>query len=399
MGMGPSGSGPCQYSGPRLSFSNSYIISAEVGGHRPRTAEDPDLADLSLIVEREDGDELQHAAFYDAVEDPSDGRLVLDPEDGAELLLAITLRRCCEDALVNRFARCLGSEQGRDEGNVLGEGRDGRSVDPGYARPFRNVRGVAEVCVCEVRVDLRNPFADQCDVRPRTTVDVDGGDQLGGVVGDQGQHLCGVPVDGAGEHCPFQLVSLESKVGVGRAYDIRIGSERGYNRVATGDACQRQWSGEGNILCEGRWVVSQRGAEAQEYGSKLTGLLAAGHRGDAMALFMSTVGLPQEVIAGMRRSPGWQGMEALAPTLVYDAAVMGDSTVPTTLISSVKVPTLVLTGGNTGAWAESAARALTAALPFSEHRVLERQTHAVAWDVLATQLRRYFIGAKSIPQN
>jgi alpha-beta hydrolase superfamily lysophospholipase len=138
---------------------------------------------------------------------------------------------------------------------------------------------------------------------------------------------------------------------------------------------------------------------AQEYVSKLTGLLAAGHRGDAMALFMSTVGLPQEVIAGMRRSPGWPGMEALAPTLVYDAAVMGDSTVPTTLISSVKVPTLVLTGGNTGAWAESAARALTAALPFSEHRVLERQTHAVAWDVLATELRRYFIGAKSIPQN
>jgi hypothetical protein len=138
---------------------------------------------------------------------------------------------------------------------------------------------------------------------------------------------------------------------------------------------------------------------AQEYVSKLTGLLAAGHRGDAMALFMSTVGLPQEVIAGMRRSPGWPGMEALAPTLVYDAAVMGDSTVPTTLISSVKVPTLVLTGGNTGAWAESAARALTAALPFSEHRVLERQTHAVAWDVLATELGRYFIGAKSIPQN
>jgi hypothetical protein len=138
---------------------------------------------------------------------------------------------------------------------------------------------------------------------------------------------------------------------------------------------------------------------AQEYVSNLTGLLAAGRRGDAMALFMSTVGLPQEAIAGMRRSPGWPSMEALAPTLAYDAAVMGDGIMPTTLISSVKVPTLVLTGGDTGAWAESAARALTATLPFSEHRVLERQTHAVAWDVLATELRRYFMGANSIPQN
>jgi pimeloyl-ACP methyl ester carboxylesterase len=114
-----------------------------------------------------------------------------------------------------------------------------------------------------------------------------------------------------------------------------------------------------------------------------------------MALFMSTVGLPQEVIAGMRHAPAWPGMEALAPTLAYDAAVMGDSTVPTTLISSVKVPTLILTGGNTGAWADSAARALTATMPFAEHRVLEHQTHAVAWDVLATELRRYFIRSDS----
>jgi pimeloyl-ACP methyl ester carboxylesterase len=135
---------------------------------------------------------------------------------------------------------------------------------------------------------------------------------------------------------------------------------------------------------------------AQEYVSKLTGLLAADRRGDAMALFMSTVGLPQEAIAGMRRSPAWPGMEALAHTLAYDAAVMGDSTVPTTLISSVKVPTLVLTGGNSGPWADSAARALTATMPFSEHRVLERQTHAVAWDVLAIELHRYFIRSNSI---
>jgi hypothetical protein len=55
----------------------------------------------------------------------------------------------------------------------------------------------------------------------------------------------------------FQLVSLESKVGVGSAHDIRIGSERGDNRVATGDARQRHGSGQGNILCEARWVFSQ----------------------------------------------------------------------------------------------------------------------------------------------
>jgi pimeloyl-ACP methyl ester carboxylesterase len=69
---------------------------------------------------------------------------------------------------------------------------------------------------------------------------------------------------------------------------------------------------------------------------------------------------------------------------------MGDSTVPTGLVSSVKVPTLILTGGNSGSWAGDAAQALTAALPASQHRILDGQNHAVAWDVLAPALHEYF---------
>lgn len=128
----------------------------------------------------------------------------------------------------------------------------------------------------------------------------------------------------------------------------------------------------------------------QEYLSGLRELLAAGRRGDAMALFMTTIGLPEERIAGMRRAPTWSGLEAVAPTLVYDAMVMGDSTVPDNLAASVTIPTLVLTGGDSGAWADNAARALTAALPSSRHRVLAGQSHAVVWDVLATALKDYF---------
>jgi len=59
---------------------------------------------------------------------------------------------------------------------------------------------------------------------------------------------------------------------------------------------------------------------------------------------------------------------AIAPTLAYDAAVMGDSTMPPDLASSVKVPTLILTGSNSGAWAGNAAQALTSTLPDSQHR-------------------------------
>jgi pimeloyl-ACP methyl ester carboxylesterase len=130
----------------------------------------------------------------------------------------------------------------------------------------------------------------------------------------------------------------------------------------------------------------------QAYVAQLTELLDAGRRGDAMALFMRTIGLPEGMIAGMRHAPMWPDMEALAHTLAYDATVMGDSTVPTGLVASVKAPTLVLEGSETGAWAASSARALTAALPNPQHHTLKGQAHNVAWDVLAPVLREFFTG-------
>jgi pimeloyl-ACP methyl ester carboxylesterase len=129
----------------------------------------------------------------------------------------------------------------------------------------------------------------------------------------------------------------------------------------------------------------------QAYVAQLGRLLDAGRRGDAMALFMRSIGLPEQMIAGMRQAPMWPGMEALAPTLAYDATIMGDSTVPR-LVASVKAPTLVLDGSDTGAWAARSARALTAALPNPQHRTLEGQSHAVAWDVLAPVLGEFFTG-------
>jgi pimeloyl-ACP methyl ester carboxylesterase len=98
------------------------------------------------------------------------------------------------------------------------------------------------------------------------------------------------------------------------------------------------------------------------------------------------------VAVGMRQAPGWPGMEALAPTLAYDAGVMGDSLVPTDLVAAVEVPTLVLDGSETGAWAANSARALSATLPNPRQRTLEGQTHAVAWDVLAPVLKEFFTG-------
>ena len=77
---------------------------------------------------------------------------------------------------------------------------------------------------------------------------------------------------------------------------------------------------------------------SKEYAAQLNALLAQNRRGDALALFMSMVGLPDEVIAKVRQSPYWALGEAMAPTLAYDAAVMGDGAVPRGAVRRHPVP-------------------------------------------------------------
>src|SRR5215469_14533598 len=81
------------------------------------------------------------------------------------------------------------------------------------------------------------------------------------------------------------------------------------------------------------------------YRGQLEEVLAAGRPGDALGLFMLFVGMPPEHLEGARRQPMWPMWEAVAHTLPYDAAAMGDDgSVPTEKAASVTVPTLVMDG-------------------------------------------------------
>jgi pimeloyl-ACP methyl ester carboxylesterase len=88
---------------------------------------------------------------------------------------------------------------------------------------------------------------------------------------------------------------------------------------------------------------------SREYAEKLEAILSEGRRGDAVELFMTTMGMPQEMVEGMRHTPRWAELEAMAPTLAYDSEIMGDGstggTVPTDLVGRVTTESLVLVGG------------------------------------------------------
>jgi pimeloyl-ACP methyl ester carboxylesterase len=134
------------------------------------------------------------------------------------------------------------------------------------------------------------------------------------------------------------------------------------------------------------------GTWSRDYTTRLTELLAAGRDGDAVALFMTSVGLPAEAVAGMRTQPFWPLLEGIAPTLAYDNEAMGDSHVPREVAAKVRVPTLLLDGGDSPQLLRTAAKAAADAVPGARYRTLEGQTHDVAPDALAPVLVAFFTG-------
>jgi pimeloyl-ACP methyl ester carboxylesterase len=136
--------------------------------------------------------------------------------------------------------------------------------------------------------------------------------------------------------------------------------------------------------------------EWREFRSKLDGLLAADRRADAVTLFMKFVGASDEAIAGMRASAAWPGMEAMAPTLAYDNAVVGDDrSVPVEIAAKIKAITLVMDGGaslETMPFMRPTADKLAKVIPDAQRRTIEGQAHDVSSEVLAPILLKFFTG-------
>jgi pimeloyl-ACP methyl ester carboxylesterase len=129
----------------------------------------------------------------------------------------------------------------------------------------------------------------------------------------------------------------------------------------------------------------------REYLKNLTEALSADRRGDAVALFMALVGLPAARIEEVRHMPFFSGMEAVAPTLAYDhTAIMGkDGTIPRERAAHVRVPTLVMAGGNGAPFMLETAKTLSKVIRGAELRVLDGQTHEVDPKALAPVLAEF----------
>jgi hypothetical protein len=109
---------------------------------------------------------------------------------------------------------------------------------------------------------------------------------------------------------------------------------------------------------------------------------------------MKFVGAPDEAIAGMKASPAWAGMEAMAPTLAYDNAVLGDDrSVPVGKAAKVRADTLVMDGGASLGpmpFMRPTADKLGKAIPNAQRLTVDGQAHDVSSKVLAPILQKFF---------
>jgi pimeloyl-ACP methyl ester carboxylesterase len=172
--------------------------------------------------------------------------------------------------------------------------------------------------------------------------------------------------------------------GQAAVYGISSGAALALATAAAGPAITRLALYEPPFMAE-----VEDGSRIKEYTERLREHLDAGRKGDAVALFMTHVGMPAPAVAGMRAQPGWALLEAIAPTLAYDDEVLAGGRVPRDLTPSVSVPALVLAGGGSPKGLQQAAKATAEALPTAEYRTLAGQTHDVSPDAIAPMLAEF----------
>ena len=113
-------------------------------------------------------------------------------------------------------------------------------------------------------------------------------------------------------------------------------------------------------------------------------MIAEGRRGDAVKFFMrDMVGVPKFIVFIMGILPIFSKLKAVAHTLPYDAAVMGDWSIPAGLASNIKIPTLIGGGDKSPITLHHAVKQLAEIIPHNTFKIFKGQDHNINAKVLA----------------
>ena len=136
----------------------------------------------------------------------------------------------------------------------------------------------------------------------------------------------------------------------------------------------------------------------REYVDHLKAALTRGDQAGALRLFMRLAGAGEDDIAAAATSSAWPGLLAIAHTLAYDAACLGDGEPPAAELARVTQPTLVATGavpdphmaGLPPGFFDTAADVIAATVPNATRKVVKGQSHVAAPATMALVLKEFF---------
>jgi pimeloyl-ACP methyl ester carboxylesterase len=149
-------------------------------------------------------------------------------------------------------------------------------------------------------------------------------------------------------------------------------------------------------LYEAPFIVDDSRSTTERDWARIAEAVAANRRSKAVKFFLKSVGVPALFIAVMPLMPMWSKLKAVAHTLLYDGAIVGDNQrgkpLPSDRWVSVTVPTLVMDGGKSPEWMLHGNWSLASALPNARYQTLEGQTHVLKPKAHAQLLVEFFNG-------
>ena len=126
------------------------------------------------------------------------------------------------------------------------------------------------------------------------------------------------------------------------------------------------------------------------YRDRQWALREQGRGGDMLELFLTeAVGMPTDMVAGMKAAPFWEDMAGRSAALAYDADMVGDFSMSQEQLKSVTVPVLVVDSASMP-WLGTACQVLAGVLPDVARVTLADQPHNVDPAALAPVLTEFF---------
>ncbi|HEY5854538.1 MAG TPA: alpha/beta fold hydrolase [Aldersonia sp.] len=113
-------------------------------------------------------------------------------------------------------------------------------------------------------------------------------------------------------------------------------------------------------------------------------LTSHGSPSAAVEYYLTEIGVPADVVAGMRGTESWSAMESVAHTLAYDSLISEATSFE--MLAAVTTPTLVVDSAGSDDSLATMATAVAAAMPAATHRTLPGEWHGIPDATLAPAL-------------